>query len=100
MRQFVLYIAAALVFIVSARVDPASVAHAEALLTGPGVTVIAASDASASIAACVRLGACVSKSIHTATPAIPEDYPDGLQWDHDSLSFKFSGNRVKFRLHF
>jgi hypothetical protein len=99
MRRFGLYIAAAVIFMVSARVDPASVAHAEALLAG-GVSVIAASDSLVSSRACLRLGACVNKTIHTATPAISEDYPDGLQWGHDSVSFKFSGNRVKFRLHF
>ncbi len=100
MRRFGLYIAIAFIFLVSARLDPTSVAHAEALLTGPGVKIIAATDASVSSSACLRLGACVNKTIHAATPAITEDYPDGLQWDHDWGSFKFSGNRVKFRLHF
>ncbi len=100
MRRTVLYIAIALIFLLSTKVDPASVAYAEALITGPGATVIAATDAAVSRSACLRLGACANNTIHTSTPAISEDYPDGLQWDHDSVSLKFSGNRVKFRLHF
>ena len=100
MRRFGLYVAAVFVLVVSARVDPASVAHAEALLTGPGVSTIAATDSPVSNSACLRLGGCVSKAIHVAAPAITEDYADGLQWDLDWVSFKFSGDRVKFRLHF
>ncbi len=100
MRRFGLYMAAAFIFLVSARFDPASLAHAEAPLAGSGVTVIAATDTSLSPSACLRLGACVNRTMHAATPAVSEDYPDGLQWDHDWVSLKFTGNRVKFRLHF
>lgn len=100
MRRTVLQIAAAFMLLVSAQVDPALVAHAEATSAGPQTTVMAAIDSSVPSTACLRLGACVTKTNHAVTPAISEDYPDGLQWNHDWISFKFSGNRVKFRLHF
>lgn len=100
MPQTLPYLAAAIIFAVSAQVDPASMAYAEALLTRPGATNTATADSSVPSGACLRLGACANKTLHTTAPAISEEYRDGLQWDHEWVSLKFSGNRVRFRLHF
>lgn len=100
MGRTVLYLAAAFLCLLSGPVGADSAAAPEPLLAGPQVAAIAPVDSSGSSTACLRLGACVNRTIHAATPVIREDYSDGLQWDHDWVSLKFSGNRVKFRLDF
>ncbi len=49
---------------------------------------------------CMHYGACTNRSRNVSAPTLPESYPDGLRWSGERTSVKFSGNRLKLRVHF
>ncbi len=49
---------------------------------------------------CMHYGACTYRSPDWRSPAPREFYPDGLRWNGEHTSLKFTGNRLKLRLRF